>query len=278
MSDACPSCGTSRQQYPSLKLLYSTCCGRVLCSTCVEKLPSRIGTQAAICPQCKQNCTNRDWSGETIESQYFNRESTIRKRLNKIFIPTKQDFVTVYKSEKGEMEYNNYTEFVADCVYDLLYGDKTDIENTEKRINEWKATNASLIEATQQRIVQEQKQQQAVANAAVLQKSKNAATSDDINMNISAAGGSKSSIPTSFTLPTMKVEKGYYVTKDDERAELQRIHGISDATEKQRELDKFYAEKRLREERARMAGGWRAEDDIQRSVDQALQCVFDMMT
>jgi len=51
-ADTCMECSTSRNMFPKLELSFSTCCGRAMCRSCIERQFGRV--RKIICGKCKK--------------------------------------------------------------------------------------------------------------------------------------------------------------------------------------------------------------------------------
>lgn len=257
-TEVCSQCNTSKKVVPSLRLLYSTCCGRELCSTCVSKIPSRSGTR---CTLCHQPVTNRDFTGETLESQLYNKELNVKQRLSTIFMLQSIDFPTV-------IEYEDYNELVSDIMYELVYGNKSEQDHAEKKIQEWKSVNQNKIDQASKR------QQQSIKQQKQIQTNKN--NENKSNDDIQPINELNTQNNLNFALPSVNSSKhSLYISKHDEASELQRIKSISDSKQRNKLLSEFRQQKKLAEEKSSVAGGLNIVDDKNRSLNEAMYCLFD---
>src|SRR5436853_2434276 len=73
----CPRCGTLKSIVPTLKLFYSTCCGFVICSDCIQtKLFTKSTKQSIVCnePNCGELINEKSFTVENIHTQRYNKQ------------------------------------------------------------------------------------------------------------------------------------------------------------------------------------------------------------
>lgn len=89
----CPACGSSKSIQPSLVLLYSRCCGTILCLPCCSRQFS-----SSISIPCPGNCGctihHRDFKNITYGQQQYDSIKHGQKLLEPILNPTRQFFDT----------------------------------------------------------------------------------------------------------------------------------------------------------------------------------------
>lgn len=140
---SCPRCKTTSYRNSKLKLLVNVC-GHKLCSTCVDVLFTR---PSAACPQCKTALRRSDFRVQQFEDALVEKEVDIRRRIVKIFNKREDDF-------RSLMEYNNYLEEVEVIIFNLA--NKTNVEETKKKIEAYKKENEKLIRRNNSKIHQEE--------------------------------------------------------------------------------------------------------------------------
>ncbi|CAF0795680.1 unnamed protein product [Rotaria sordida] len=115
-----------------MKLMVSKC-GHSLCENCVEnKFSKGVGN----CPTCKIELKKNGFRYQIFEDPFVELEIDIRKRILKDFNRKEQDFDSLDA-------YNDYLEMVETYIFNLT--NKTDVEETERKINEYKEANKEVI-------------------------------------------------------------------------------------------------------------------------------------
>jgi len=134
----CPECFTSKAVMPNLILRFSSCCGRTLCSDCIEALFKKVKSVA--CKECNAAIQRTSWQEENLELQRYRTESKLRiSRINTTFILSRDDFTS-------RKEYDDYLELVQDIVCGLMSTDKDEANEAEKRMKSWREDNKIAIE------------------------------------------------------------------------------------------------------------------------------------
>jgi len=140
---SCPRCKTTSYRNKSLKLLVNVC-GHKLCQTCVDVLFTR---PSAACPLCNTPLRRSDFRVQQYEDASVEREVDIRKKIVKIFNKREEDFKTL-------LEYNDYLEEVETIIFNLA--NKTDVDETKKKIELYKRENEKIIRKNNSKISQEE--------------------------------------------------------------------------------------------------------------------------
>eukprot|EP00808_Paulinella_micropora_P020785 g37510.t1 len=138
--EGCPKCGTTLLQMPTLELRYSSCCGRMLCTSCINSTfkATRKG-DVFDCDQCRQKIRKSSFLMQNLHSQQFTREHKTRERLNRIYNMERQDFDT-------DMEYENYVEQKESLVFDILHGNAEEQKIANKVVEDHKQQHQHEIE------------------------------------------------------------------------------------------------------------------------------------
>jgi hypothetical protein len=152
----CPSCRTKLSVQRKLNLMYSICCGRVLCESCRNAETAR---ESHPCPTagCPGVVTRGAWSQANIDTQRFTSELAIRRALAPVFCLRREHFPAL-------SGYHDYQELQQDVVYDLLYGDEATRRAADRRIAEYKRAHWLQIQRVQ---LETQAKSQPAAAAAV---------------------------------------------------------------------------------------------------------------
>ncbi|KAI9295633.1 CDK-activating kinase assembly factor [Neoconidiobolus thromboides FSU 785] len=116
LNDVCPNCKSDRYLNPNMVLVVSDCFHK-MCEACVDRL---YGISSGPCPVYL-----------SVE-----KEVRIRKRLAQYYNKNENDFETT-------REYDDYLEELEDIIYNLF--NNIDIEETEKKIKEYREANAEQI-------------------------------------------------------------------------------------------------------------------------------------
>eukprot|EP00455_Lapot_gusevi_P054243 TRINITY_DN8650_c0_g2_i1.p1 TRINITY_DN8650_c0_g2~~TRINITY_DN8650_c0_g2_i1.p1 ORF type:complete len:255 (-),score=28.83 TRINITY_DN8650_c0_g2_i1:268-1032(-) len=146
--EICPNCRTSKSFAGQMQILYSTCCGSLLCQSCAHLIFNK--QKFYECSECKQPLEKKNFVIDNIDRQRVNEEVRVRTRLTKFFNCRREDF-------KTPEEYDDYLELEQDIVYDLTYGDQACRVAADKRLKEYIAKNTALIERNRTRQASEQK-------------------------------------------------------------------------------------------------------------------------
>ncbi|WWC63827.1 CDK-activating kinase assembly factor MAT1 [Kwoniella dejecticola CBS 10117] len=136
--DVCPICHTDRQFNQNLRLLVSPCYHK-MCESCIDRLFT-LGPEP--CPQCGRILRKVNFAHQTFEDLKVEKEVAVRRRMAQVFNKRRDDF-------GSDKEYDNYLEEVEDLTFNLL--NDIDIDKTEKRIQEFQKSNASLIATNQEK-------------------------------------------------------------------------------------------------------------------------------
>lgn len=139
---SCPRCKTTSYRNNKLKLLVNVC-GHKLCSTCVDVLFTR---PSAACPQCNTALRRSDFRVQQFEDALVEKEVDVRRRIVKIYNKREEDFKTL-------LAYNNYLEDIEIIIFNLA--NKTNVEETKKKIEAYKKENEKLIRKNNTKISQE---------------------------------------------------------------------------------------------------------------------------
>lgn len=232
---------------PHLILKYSSCCGRILCEQCINALFLRA--KKASCHECKAEMTRDFWQLENLDLQRYRTEAQARTRANKTFRLGKQDFDTLD-------EFNDYLEMVQDIVCDLM-GSKAEQIAAEKRIKEWEEQNKDrVLRAQRAATFKDERTQLATAQT-------QAATSTyDKNIMM---------LPTVLTAPGPKA-----LLTDVKRplADMAKTLAVlSKLPPESRDEDEFTDlsfQVAMGNHMAKLAGGWSADLDRRRALQEAL--------
>ncbi len=118
-------------------------CGHGLCRSCVETLfPRGSGS----CPECEVPLRRGDFKLQLFEDATIDKEVDIRRRILRDFCKTQDDFGTL-------REYNDYLEMVEDFIFNLA--NDIDVEDTRRRIQEYKEANREFISKNRNKMSQE---------------------------------------------------------------------------------------------------------------------------
>ncbi|CAF4103302.1 unnamed protein product [Rotaria socialis] len=132
MDISCPQCQTTKYRNPKMKLMVSKC-GHSLCENCVEfKFSKGVG----YCPTCKTELKKSGFRYQIFEDAFVELEVDIRKRILKDFNRKEQDFDSLDA-------YNDYLELLETYIFNLT--NKVDVEETERKIAEYKEANKDII-------------------------------------------------------------------------------------------------------------------------------------
>lgn len=118
-------------------------CGHKLCSTCVDVLFTR---PSAACPQCNTALRRSDFRVQQFEDALVEKEVDIRRKIIKIFNKREEDFNSL-------MDFNNYLEEVEVIIFNLA--NKTNVEETKKKVDAYKKEHEKLIRRNNTKISQE---------------------------------------------------------------------------------------------------------------------------
>jgi hypothetical protein len=244
---ACPECNTTKLMMPNLQLRFSTCCGRCMCTSCIENRFK--ATKIWTCTLCHDQLQKKNFDVLPIEEQRFKTEVQHRQETNKTFVLELGDFGGDVK------EYNDYLEVNADIVYSLTYGSKAEQSSARTRLAEFQKKWRERIERSKSRKFQERTEQERRERmgAAVHTWTPPVPNGPSFILpqpeqpaNHSAAGGAAGG--------------GGSLAQEEE----QRVRNIKDDRERKK------AHWELMEKR-RMAGGFRREDDRKRSKQEAIE-------
>jgi len=125
----CPECKTSKAVLPTMKILYSSCCGRALCDACVGKLFSRQNRVA--CAACGQTTKQSEYFADSRDTQSYNKEAETRGNINRSLSLERKDFASLE-------EYNDYLESVQSIVYGLVHGSRDEKVAADKSFQDLK--------------------------------------------------------------------------------------------------------------------------------------------
>jgi len=132
MDISCPECKTTKKINRKMKLMVSKC-GHSLCENCLEKIFSK---GLGLCPTCKTELKKTNFRGQVYEDPFVELEIDIRRRLLRDFNRKEQDFANLDA-------YNDYLEMVETYIFNLA--NRIDVEETERKIAEYRETNKDLI-------------------------------------------------------------------------------------------------------------------------------------
>ncbi|KIY65207.1 CDK-activating kinase assembly factor [Cylindrobasidium torrendii FP15055 ss-10] len=138
MDDQCPVCKSDRYLNPKLRLLVSSCYHK-MCESCIDRLYT-LGP--APCPICDNILRKLAFTPQTFEDLGVEKEVAIRRRIAKDFNKRREDFDDL-------RAFNDYLQEVEDIAWNLIHN--IDVPATEKRIADYRATNAALITLNIQR-------------------------------------------------------------------------------------------------------------------------------
>ncbi|KAG8783269.1 TFIIH/NER complex subunit [Serendipita sp. 401] len=138
VNDKCPVCHTERYDNKKMRLLVSSCYHK-MCESCIER---KFGQGPAPCPICGAQIRKNTFITQTFEDLTVERETAIRRRMNKEFNKRPENFPDL-------KSYNDYLEEVEEITSNLING--IDVERMEARIAAYRAENAALIELNIQR-------------------------------------------------------------------------------------------------------------------------------
>jgi len=140
---SCPRCKTTTYRNKHLKLLVNLC-GHKLCQTCVDVLFTR---PSAACPQCGTALRRSDYRVQQFEDSSVEREVDIRRRIVKIYNQREEEFDTL-------KDYNDYLEEVEVIIFNLA--NKTEVEETKKRVEQYRKENEKTIKRNNSKMSQEE--------------------------------------------------------------------------------------------------------------------------
>jgi hypothetical protein len=88
---SCPECHTTKQMDPRLQLLFSTCCGRCMCTGCIDARFKSVKVWA--CTLCHEVLKRADdWKLVPLEQQRALKEVENRDKWNRthvyVWLPT----------------------------------------------------------------------------------------------------------------------------------------------------------------------------------------------
>jgi hypothetical protein len=98
------------------------------------------------CPKCGINISESKLTEKSPDEIFADVDTYHRRKVKEVFNKREEDFDA---SEEGADEYRAYEELVEDLIFNLNNG--IDVEQTWKRINDYKASNASTIIAISER-------------------------------------------------------------------------------------------------------------------------------
>jgi hypothetical protein len=135
VAHACPRCCTSKITQPGLVLLYSVCCGKVLCETCRNFVyNTQIPCDTVGCIGMLDRST---WRESTLDQYRYEFEAKTRRELNQFSSLQKHDF-----DPDDKVSFDEYSEDLQNLIYDYTYGnpnlrgDLTQIKyNMERKYN-----------------------------------------------------------------------------------------------------------------------------------------------
>lgn len=78
--DGCPRCASLKSVVPSLKLLFASCCGTVLCRNCVAEWFKKA--RAATCEECGQKIQATDFKSIPFGKQVLDKGRQSRSRFD----------------------------------------------------------------------------------------------------------------------------------------------------------------------------------------------------
>ncbi|KAJ3195420.1 TFIIH/NER complex subunit [Irineochytrium annulatum] len=143
--EACPVCLQNRFFDPSLKLLVSPCYHK-MCETCINRL---FLAGPAPCPICKQTLRKSNFSKQTFEDLYVEKEVQVRRKVSNTFNKRIEDF-------NGDLrKYNDYLEEVEEILFNLI--NNVDVQATDERIARFRQENKDLIAANKSKQMNEDK-------------------------------------------------------------------------------------------------------------------------
>ncbi|ORY82100.1 CDK-activating kinase assembly factor MAT1-domain-containing protein, partial [Protomyces lactucae-debilis] len=131
--EKCPVCASDRYLNPNMKFLVNPECYHKMCESCV----SRIFTLGpAPCPICSKTLRRNKFRQQTFSDAVIEREVDTRRRLNRIYNKTEEDFDSL-------RAYNDYLEQVEMITFNLTQG--VDVAETEKQVKAYQYANKQSI-------------------------------------------------------------------------------------------------------------------------------------
>lgn len=131
--EKCPVCASDRYLNPNMKFLVNPECYHKMCESCV----SRIFTLGpAPCPICSKTLRRNKFRQQTFSDAVIEREVDTRRRLNRIYNKTEEDFDNL-------RAYNDYLEQVEMITFNLTQG--VDVAETEKQVKAYQYANKQSI-------------------------------------------------------------------------------------------------------------------------------------
>mmetsp|Transcript_13609 Transcript_13609/g.24596 ORF Transcript_13609/g.24596 Transcript_13609/m.24596 type:complete len:244 (-) Transcript_13609:106-837(-) len=139
-SEGCPKCMSQLANVPDLVLKYSTCCGRVLCTSCIGRMYA--SKKVVECDQagCGQMIGRKNFVNKTYDQQLYSKGVQTRGRIKDIFNQTRDDFDSL------EL-YNNYLELVADVTFAMSYGSDAEKKDAQAKLQKYRQENRDKITA-----------------------------------------------------------------------------------------------------------------------------------
>ncbi|KAK7203093.1 CDK-activating kinase assembly factor MAT1-domain-containing protein [Myxozyma melibiosi] len=144
--EICPVCRLDTYMNPSMRFLINTECYHRMCESCVDRIFSQ---GPAKCPiyGCNMTLRKNKFKRQTFADLQVEREVDVRRRVNQVFNRRREEFDSLD-------EYNNYLEQVEAAIFNLV--NHVQEEETEQKLNEYKAANQSAIKANATLLSQEE--------------------------------------------------------------------------------------------------------------------------
>ncbi|OBA18040.1 CDK-activating kinase assembly factor [Metschnikowia bicuspidata var. bicuspidata NRRL YB-4993] len=127
--DMCPICKTDRYLSPNMVFLINPECYHKICESCVDRIFS-LGPAQCPYPKCSKILRKNRFKKQVFDDILIEREIDIRKRIQRIYNKTEEDFASL-------PEYNAYLEAVEEITFKLCEGIDTD--ETEKEVSKYEA-------------------------------------------------------------------------------------------------------------------------------------------
>eukprot|EP01135_Chromosphaera_perkinsii_P001940 Nk52_evm7s213 gene=Nk52_evmTU7s213 len=131
--ESCPMCKRVKYLSPDMKIMVSPC-GKKFCTNCVNRhFPKAKGP----CPVCKIDVRRQQFTLQTFEDVTVQKEMLIRTKVTKDLNKRREDFPDL-------RSYNDFLEYVEDCVFNLA--NNIDTERVMDEIAKFKEENKEVIE------------------------------------------------------------------------------------------------------------------------------------
>ncbi|KAH3673106.1 hypothetical protein WICPIJ_009912 [Wickerhamomyces pijperi] len=138
--DMCPICKTDRYLSPDMRFLINPECYHKMCESCVDRIYS-LGPAPCPYPGCGKTLRKNKFKLQVFDDVLVEKEIDIRGRVLAIYNKRELDFADL-------QHFNAYLEEVESIIDKLM--NNVDLEETERMISEYKATNSKAISQNNQ--------------------------------------------------------------------------------------------------------------------------------